>query len=184
MPPDRRSIRSRCSDGQSRKGALQFFVDPPYDSFPGPGELRHLLVLLERDRRDGLIFGSASRNLSLDSVSYIDEELPHAVERGSRLLWIVRDRPMPRHEVISVERSHRIEHSNPRDTVPARHARKFVVEEHLAHVDDSVLGHEQDAVALRVRGAEVEDLDLLAAKIERHAIAKRSVRQPCAPLLV
>src|SRR5436309_13424120 len=113
MPPDRRSIRSRCSDGQSRKGALQFFVDPPYDSFPGPGELRHPLVLLERDRRDGLIFGRASRNFSLDSVSYIDEELPHAVERGSRLLRIVRDGPMPRHEDISIERSHRIEHSNP-----------------------------------------------------------------------
>ena len=100
----------------SRKGALQFFVDPPYDSFPGPGELWHLLVLLERDGGEGLVFGRASRNLGLDSVSYIDEELPHAVERGSCLLRIVRDRPMPRHEDISVERSHRIEHSNPRDT--------------------------------------------------------------------
>ena len=100
----------------SRKGALQFFVDPPHDSVPGPGELRHLLVLLERNRRDGLIFGRASRNLSLDSVSYIDEELPHAVERGSRLLRIVRDRPMPRHEDISIECSHPIEHVNPRDT--------------------------------------------------------------------
>ena len=100
----------------SRKGALQFFVDPPYDGVPGPGELRHLLVLLEGDRRNGLIFGRASRNLSLDSVSYIDEELPQAVERGSRLLRIVRDRPMPRHEDISIECSHPIEHVNPRDT--------------------------------------------------------------------
>src|SRR5438067_1208501 len=70
------------------------------------------------------------------------------------------------------------------ETPSPRHVRKFVVEEHLAHVDDPVLGHEQDAVALRVRGAEVEDLDLLVAKIERHAIAKRDVRQPCALLLV
>src|SRR4029078_1360471 len=70
----------------SRKGALQFFVDPPYDSFPGRCELRHLLVLLKRDRRDDLIFGRASRNLSLDSVSYLDEAPPHAVGAGSRSL--------------------------------------------------------------------------------------------------
>jgi hypothetical protein len=58
----------------SRQGALQLSIESPYDSFLGPGELRHLLVMLERNGRDDLIFGRASRNLILDSVSCIHED--------------------------------------------------------------------------------------------------------------
>ena len=64
-----------------------------------------------------------------------------------------------------------LQDANPRDTVAARHVRELFVEEHFAHVDDAILRDEKDAVALRVRGAEVQDLDFLAAEIERHAIA-------------
>jgi hypothetical protein len=54
----------------------------PHDRFLGPGELRHLLVL-ERDRRDDLIFGRP-RAISFWIRSLVHEDLPHAIEcRGS-----------------------------------------------------------------------------------------------------
>ena len=62
---------------------------------------------------------------------------------------------MARHEDIGVQSLHRIQHSNPGDTVAARHIREFLVEENFAHVCDPVLRDEKDAVSLRVCGAEM-----------------------------
>ena len=40
-------------------------------------------VLIEFDRGHGLIFTRAPRNLILQSISCVDEDLPHAIERRS-----------------------------------------------------------------------------------------------------
>jgi hypothetical protein len=39
--------------------------------------------MIEFDRGHGLIFTRAPRNLILQSVSCVDEDLPHAIERRS-----------------------------------------------------------------------------------------------------
>ena len=62
---------------------------------------------------------------------------------------------MARHEDIGVQSLHGVQYSNPRDTVAARHIRKFFVKENFAHVCDPVLRDKKDAVSLRVCGAEM-----------------------------
>src|SRR5262245_8294470 len=109
----------------SLERAFQFSVDPPQNDFSLSGECIQLRVLIEFDRGDRLIFGRALRNLILDSVPSVHEDLACAIERRTRLLWIVWDRSVAGYEDISVQRAHRIKRLNPRGTVAARHVREF-----------------------------------------------------------
>src|SRR5688572_17589260 len=94
---------------------LEFLIDSSQNNFSLCGEGIELRVLIELDRGDCLIFARPPRNLTLDSVSRVHQDLPHAVERRSGLLRIVGDRPVTRYEDVGVERLHCIQHPNPRN---------------------------------------------------------------------
>src|SRR5262249_19860827 len=140
-------------------------------------------VLLEVHCSDSLIFSRTSRNFILDSVSCVNQQLPHALQPRSSSLRVIRNRTVPGHEGIGSERFHRIEYSYPRDTVPLRHIREFLGKENFAQVCDPILRHKDDAVAPCMGASEIENLNLLAAEVEAHPVTKRRVRQP-RPLLL
>src|SRR5437868_7484954 len=85
---------------------------------------------------------------------------------------------MAGYEDIRAERSHLIQHMNPRHTVSARHIWKFFGEENFTQISNPVLRDEQNAVSLRMRCTEIQNLNFLAAKIQGHAIPERRVRHP------
>ena len=62
---------------------LQFLVHSSQNNFSLRVERIQFRVLIEFDRGHGLIFTRAPRNLILQSISCVDEDLPHAIERRS-----------------------------------------------------------------------------------------------------
>ena len=91
----------------------QFLIHSPHRNFPLRSVGRQLLVLLEFHRGYDLIFGCPSRNLVLDRVSCVDQQLSHAAQTRSGSPWVFGNGTMARHEDLRSERLHRIQHSQP-----------------------------------------------------------------------
>src|SRR5881397_1072449 len=89
---------------------------------------------------------------------------------------------MARHEDVGSQSLYCIQHSNPGHSVPSCHIREFLAKENLAQIRDPVLRDEQDAVSFCVRRPEIEELNFLAAQMQRHAVVKRRVWEPGALL--
>src|SRR5262249_46168420 len=63
--------------------ARELFIHSPHRTFSLCSIRGQLFVLLEFHRGDGLIFGRASGNFILDSVSCINKQLPQALQPRS-----------------------------------------------------------------------------------------------------
>ena len=84
---------------------------------------------------------------------------------------------MTGHDNLGSERVDRIQGAQPVEAVAVVDEQELVGKVELAQIDNAILRHEDDAVASRVRPADVENLNLLAAVIQRHAIPERLLRQ-------
>ena len=60
---------------------------------------------------------------------------------------------------------------------PSLIKQELVGEMELAQIGDAILRNENNAVASRVRPAHVENLNFLAAEMERHAVPKGLIRE-------
>jgi len=105
------------------------------------------------------------------------DHLTESCKSLPRLARIGGNGSVSRHEDVGAERLDGIEGAQPVDAVSVGDEQELIGEVELAQIDNAILRHEDDAVASRVRPADVENLNLLAAVIQRHAIAERLLRQ-------
>src|SRR5205823_10336024 len=119
------------------------------------------------DRRDRLIFGCPSCNLLLNRIADIHQHLPEARESLASLPRVCGNGTMRRHEDLGPEGFDRIQRLQPVETVTIVDIEKLVGEKELAQIDDTILGNIDDAVPPRVSAAHIENLNLLAAEMER-----------------
>ena len=73
---------------------------------------------------------------------------------------------------VSASSDDRILRAQPVEAVPVRNKQELFGEIKLAQIRDAILRNEDHAVASRVRPAQVQNLNLLAAEMERHAVPK------------
>src|SRR5262245_21225506 len=84
---------------------------------------------------------------------------------------------MSRHENLGPKGFDRIQRLQTVEPVTVVDEQELVGEEELAQIDDASLGHIDDAIPARVSAADVQNLNFLAAEIERDPIPKRLIRE-------
>jgi hypothetical protein len=79
---------------------------------------------------------------------------------------------------ISAPSASTAERAKPAEAVSIGDEQELIGEVELAQIDNAILRYENDAVAARMRTADVENLDLLPSLIQRQSIPERLLRQP------
>jgi hypothetical protein len=85
--------------------SFQLSINSPQNDFALSHECIQRGVLIELDGRNRLILGRTPRNLALNSVAGIDEDLARAIEQHAGLLRIVGNGSVTWDKNVGIERS-------------------------------------------------------------------------------
>src|SRR5215813_11459656 len=154
-----------------------FFVHPAYGDFPLRCVSLHFFVLGKFDRAGSLVFRRPARNCLLHGVAQLHQDLTKTMESLSRFLRILRNRAVAWDKNVGGQRFNRIQRFQPAKTVAIVYVEKLIGKKQLAHIGDPILRDEYNAVAPSMTATQIENLNLLAAEVNRQAIPISYLRE-------
>src|SRR5262245_21539736 len=147
-----------------------FFVHSAYGDFPLRCVSLHFFVLGKFDRAGSLVFRRPARNCLLHGVAQLHQDLTKTMESLSRFLRILRNRAVAWDKNVGGQRFNRIQRFQPAKTVAIVYVEKLIGKKQLAHIGDPILRDEYNAVAPSMTATQIENLNFLAAEVNRQAI--------------